>query len=96
MRDIENDKTSGKNTLVVKIGLPYAKFYHLAIILIGIISSLYYVLQLEYSLINFIFVIAFIPLTIHIFKVFKTVTPAKLDPELKKVALSTFLFSVVL
>lgn len=95
MRDIENDKASGKNTLVVKIGLSKAKIYHLAIISIGIVSSLYYVSQTEFTSINFLFCIAFVPLVIHLFKVFNTSIPANLDPELKKVALSTFLFSML-
>ena len=95
MRDIDNDKASGKNTLVVKIGLTNAKVYHIIIILTGILSSLYYVLQSESSFINFTFALSFIPLIIHLVKVFKTKIPANLDPELKKVALSTFLFSIL-
>ena len=95
MRDIENDEASGKNTLVVKIGLKKAKIYHFSIILIGISTSIIFVLQSLSSPINFIFLISFIPLIIHLFKVFKNQTPANLDPELKKVALSTFLFSIL-
>ena len=95
MRDIENDEASGKNTLVVKIGLKKAKIYHFSIILIGISTSIIFVLQSLSSPINFIFLISFIPLIIHLFKVFKNQIPANLDPELKKVALSTFLFSIL-
>jgi 1,4-dihydroxy-2-naphthoate octaprenyltransferase len=95
MRDIENDGASGKNTLVVKIGLSKAKIYHLLIILIGISTSILYILQTSFHPINFLFTISFIPLVIHLFKVFKTQAPANLDPELKKVALSTFLFSIL-
>lgn len=95
MRDIENDEASGKNTLVVKIGLKKAKFYHFSIILIGISTSIIFVLQSPYSPINFIFLISFVPLIIHLLKVFKNKIPANLDPELKKVALSTFLFSIL-
>ncbi len=95
MRDIDNDGASGKNTLVVKIGLSKAKIYHLSIILVGITTSIVYVLQNSYSIINFLFIISFIPLVIHLIKVFQTKIPANLDPELKKVALSTFLFSIL-
>ena len=95
MRDIENDGASGKNTLVVKIGLSNAKLYHLSIILIGISTSIIYVLQSSFHVINFIFLLSYIPLVIHLFKVFNTKTPSNLDPELKKVALTTFLFSIL-
>jgi 1,4-dihydroxy-2-naphthoate octaprenyltransferase len=45
--------------------------------------------------INFLPLLAFIPLFIHLFKVKKTTSPALLDPELKKVALSTFFFAIL-
>ncbi|NNE56002.1 MAG: 1,4-dihydroxy-2-naphthoate octaprenyltransferase, partial [Flavobacteriales bacterium] len=35
MRDIENDRASGKKTLVVKIGLENAKSYHASLIILG-------------------------------------------------------------
>lgn len=44
---------------------------------------------------TFLPLLAFIPLFIHLFKVKRTQSPALLDPELKKVALSTFLFAVL-
>ncbi|AGC78638.1 1,4-dihydroxy-2-naphthoate prenyltransferase [Nonlabens dokdonensis] len=47
------------------------------------------------NLIAFLPLLAFIPLLIHLIKVKKTTSPALLDPELKKVALSTFLFAVL-
>ena len=48
-----------------------------------------------YYLLFFAPLLAFIPLFIHLFKVKRTQSPALLDPELKKVALSTFLFAVL-
>ncbi|WP_298953028.1 1,4-dihydroxy-2-naphthoate octaprenyltransferase [uncultured Nonlabens sp.] len=49
----------------------------------------------NYYLIAFLPLLAFIPLFIHLFKVKRTTSPALLDPELKKVALSTFLFAIL-
>jgi 1,4-dihydroxy-2-naphthoate octaprenyltransferase len=43
----------------------------------------------------FLPLLAFIPLFIHIIKVRKTTSTALLDPELKKVALSTFFFALL-
>jgi len=96
MRDWENDKAFQKNTLVVKIGMSRAKKYHFIILIIGIVSSIFYVLQLDFRLIELIFIIAFIPMILHL----KTVArinsnPTEFDPELKKVALSTFFFSLL-
>ena len=96
MRDWENDKASGKNTLVVKIGLPKAKKYHFTILITGIASSITYALQLEFSLVELTFVLAFIPIVLHLRTVAKIKeNPTEFDPELKKVALSTFLFSIL-
>jgi len=96
MRDWENDKASQKNTLVVKVGLPKAKKYHFTILIIGITSSVAYAIQHEFRLIELIFVLAFTPVVLHLRIVSKiNDNPAEFDPELKKVALSTFLFSIL-
>jgi len=95
MRDVVNDKASGKNTLVVKIGLPFAKKYHCSILLVGITTSVLFVLKSEFMLINFLFLLSFIPLVFHLKKVLIINTPKEFDPELKKVALSAFLFSLL-
>ena len=96
MRDWENDKASQKNTLVVKIGLKKAKKYHFTILIIGIASSIAYALQLDFRLIELTFIFAFIPVVLHLGRVAKiNENPTEFDPELKKVALSTFLFSIL-
>jgi 1,4-dihydroxy-2-naphthoate octaprenyltransferase len=46
------------------------------------------------SYLNFLPLLVFIPLLFHAIKVFKTTSPSLLDPELKKVALLTFLWSI--
>lgn len=93
MRDQINDATVGKRTLVVKIGFKAAKVYHTVLIL-GAFTAL-----LTYSLltsINFLLsLIPFILLFIHLAKVWRTDIPKALDPELKKVALSTFFISLL-
>jgi 1,4-dihydroxy-2-naphthoate octaprenyltransferase len=96
MRDWENDKASGKNTLVVKIGLTKAKKYHFTILIIGIASSIFYASQLGFRLVELTFVLAFIPVVFHLRRVAEIQeNPTDFDPELKKVALSTFLFSLL-
>ena len=97
MRDWENDKASQKNTLVVKIGLLRAKKYHFTILMIGVFSSIAYVFQHEFRLIDLTFIMAFIPIILHLKTINKIDnTPTEFDPELKKVALSTFFYSILL
>lgn len=95
MRDHENDKASGKFTMAVKLGVQKAKYYHYTIITIGILSSLFFILQDQFMPLNLIFTIAYLPLIKHMRTVYKNSTPENLDPELKKVALSTFAFSLL-
>jgi 1,4-dihydroxy-2-naphthoate octaprenyltransferase len=45
---------------------------------------------------NFLFYLAFIPLLIHINVVIKVTNPKDFDPQLKVLALTTFLFSILL
>lgn len=95
MRDIENDKKSNKNTLVVKMGLQKAKKYHYLLLIISFISILIYTLLTEKTFLNFIYLIAFIPIFSHFKRVRKNTIPKKLDPELKKLALSIFILAIL-
>lgn len=95
MRDEINDKKAKKNTLVVKLGSKKAKVYHYLLIIFALVSALIYSFLNYRSLLQFLFLVAFIPLFINIITVKKNVIPSELDSELKKVALSTFLFAVL-
>ncbi|MGB5981020.1 MAG: 1,4-dihydroxy-2-naphthoate octaprenyltransferase [Nonlabens sp.] len=100
MRDVENDKFSGKNTLVVKVGLKRARIFHIAILAIAFICAYLYASHLYLFLdkitrLIYLPLIAFIPIVIHSIKVVRNKVPALFDPELKKVALSTFLYSLL-
>lgn len=94
MRDIENDRTSNKNTLVVKIGSKNAKTYHSLLIIVAFWSQFSFVLLTE-KLILLISLIPFILLFIHLKTVRNNQEPRLLDPELKKVALSTFFMAIL-
>jgi 1,4-dihydroxy-2-naphthoate octaprenyltransferase len=96
MRDIKSDEKAAKVTLAVKLGVKYVKIYHatlitLAIILSGLFGVLYYT-----SPFNLIFVVAYIPLLIHLIKVNKITDFKDFDPELKKLALTTFLLALLM
>ncbi|MEN3324184.1 1,4-dihydroxy-2-naphthoate octaprenyltransferase [Mariniflexile soesokkakense] len=96
MRDIESDKKSNKITLVVKMGIDNAKVYHAAIISLAIVLSGLFGILYFTSFYNLMFIVVYIPLIIHIKKVLKNTDAKLLDPELKKVALSTVLLAVLM
>ena len=93
MRDIENDKIAGKNTLVVKMGLKWAKKYHEIILAIGMLSFMVFLMLIKSSLIPVLLIN--IPIIMNMNKVNKSEKYEDFDPELKKVALSTFALSIL-
>ena len=93
MRDIENDTIAGKNTLVVKMGLHWAKKYQEACIAMASILFIVFCIVVKVSAIPVL--IINIPLLLHIGKIKKSEKYEDFDPELKKVALSTFALSIL-
>ncbi len=92
MRDIENDKNSGKNTVVVKIGTRKARVYHSLLIVLAILCGVFYAILNYHSPWQFIF-IAVIPLFIRdLMRILRINEQNLLDPFLKKLALSTFAY----
>lgn len=96
MRDEASDKKSGKNTIVVKMGGQAAKKYHYFLIITAMVSVVVFAILSDYNFDQYLFLLAYIPLTKHLIVVSKNKEPKLLDPELKRVALSTFLLSVLL
>ncbi|WP_299523231.1 1,4-dihydroxy-2-naphthoate polyprenyltransferase [uncultured Lutibacter sp.] len=95
MRDMDSDIKSGKRTLVVKIGSELAKYYHYYLLTSSFLFALLYSMVHYKSPVQFLFIIAYIPIYRHFIIVYKNKIPKLLDPELKKLALSTFLFSLL-
>jgi 1,4-dihydroxy-2-naphthoate octaprenyltransferase len=95
LRDHESDKESGKNTIIVKIGFLYGKYYHNFLLITSFLCLLFFILSNFQNWLQCISLLAYIPITIHLLKVRKTEDAIKLDPELKKLALSTFLMAIL-
>ncbi|MBP6459281.1 MAG: 1,4-dihydroxy-2-naphthoate octaprenyltransferase [Crocinitomicaceae bacterium] len=93
MRDQVNDKAAGKITLVVKLGKVRAKYYHYFLILSGIVFSAFFLQNL--GMLRFLFLIPYCILTLHLNRVKNTEDEKDFDPELKKVALTTFLIALL-
>lgn len=95
LRDVVSDKKHGKITLVVKMGFENGKRYHTILILSAFIGfAIFSWLQIEGPL-NWFYLLAFVPIFVHLAKVIRTKEPVLLDGELKKLALGTFLLSVL-
>ena len=95
LRDFESDKKANKNTMVVKMGFQNGKKYHYLLMCIAFISMLIFAAFNAQAWYHFIPLAAFIPVGFHTFKVYKIKEPRLLDPELKKLALSTFFFAIL-
>lgn len=96
MRDVENDTVMGKNTIVVKMGFQKAKQYHFWLILTATIAFNTYTMNIFSKWYQFIYLLAFIPLLKNLSIVSKSQNPKTLDPELKRLSLSTFFISLLL
>tara|TARA_R110002096_G_scaffold27330_9_gene83779 strand:+ start:5363 stop:6265 length:903 start_codon:yes stop_codon:yes gene_type:complete len=96
MRDRISDQKSNKITLAVKLGAKKVKVYHNILIIGAIIFSGLFGLLFYTTPYNLIFVITYIPLILHLKRVNKNIEPKLLDPELKKLALTTVLLAILL
>lgn len=94
MRDFENDKASNKNTLVVSLGLANAKIYHTSIIVGSFIALILFISAKQWWW-SCLSILPYIVLTKHIITVWKIKYPKNFDPEMKKVALSTFMIALL-
>jgi 1,4-dihydroxy-2-naphthoate octaprenyltransferase len=96
MRDEESDRKAGKNTIVVKMGGAAAKKYHFFLVISAMVLVLLFAALNHFNFDQYIFVVAYFPLIGHLITVYKNKNPKLLDPELKKLAISTFLLAILL
>ncbi len=95
MRDIISDSKSGKKTLAVQLGPQKSRIYHVFLIVISLVCMIVFNSIFADSWRQWISLVAFLPLLFHVFRIFRFKDPLQLDPELKKIALSTFLLSLL-
>jgi 1,4-dihydroxy-2-naphthoate octaprenyltransferase len=96
MRDEESDRKANKNTLVVKMGGAWAKKYHFFLVISAMVLVVVFAVLNRFNFDQYIFVVAYFPMASHLLTVYRNKHPKFLDPELKKLAISTFLLSVLL
>jgi 1,4-dihydroxy-2-naphthoate octaprenyltransferase len=98
LRDLENDRKTGKLSIPVRIGKLYGFYYQKTIMLLGICTFIIYLMYqgkpIQLSQ-NIIIMAGWYPLVQIIKQLNSKMTPAQIDPYLKKTALST-LFMIVI
>lgn len=94
LRDFVSDKKSRKNTLVVHMGFARGKTYHYLLLLSAFVCIFVFITMNLDGWQAYLPLLAFAPIFLHIYKVYKTKNPGQLDSELKKLALSTFFLAV--
>ncbi len=94
MRDIENDRASGKITLAVKLGIRGAKIYHAGLTVLSFLCFLgYSTLYGPWPWYRYLYLLVFLLL----FRILDEIRPKNgraLDPYLKLTSLSGFLLAI--
>lgn len=96
MRDRLSDTGANKNTLAVRLGDKGAKIYHLSLLIGALVCCVSFAVLSRFETVQYFFLLPFLLLIKHGWFVWKNKTLANLDPELKKLALSTFFISLLL
>ena len=92
MRDIESDKTAGKLSIPVRIGYKKAVYYHWFLLMAGLLASLIFVWINQGSWFKYLFLLSIPLLLRNAIAVHNIDNPAKLDPYLKQMAITTLIF----
>jgi len=96
MRDRESDFTSDKITMAVKLGEKKSKVYFILLMILAAATSIADVSLTAHHLTEFIQLLIFLPIGILVIKVSKITVLEEYNDFLKPLALSTFLYSILL
>lgn len=96
MRDIENDKASGKNTIATRLGLPKAKIYHavMQLVVIGCFLAFNFTYAAS-PWYRFSYAIVFIYQLFLLKNIVRSNGGRSLDPYLKLTSMSGFLLAIL-
>jgi 1,4-dihydroxy-2-naphthoate octaprenyltransferase len=96
MRDRISDKESGKRTLSVQLGFSKSKLLHVIYGIICLMSSFFLAMQHEFLVMPLVFLcFSWLWIFIHLTFVLRVKDEKNYDPQLKIVALSTFISSAL-
>ena len=91
IRDIQSDTLAGKQSIPVRLGLGRARTYHWMLIIGGLLAAFIYVLIEYLSPWQLLFLLS-VPLFVRNGLAVSKRPPAKLDPYLKQLSLTTLFF----
>jgi len=91
MRDILGDRKAGKKTLVVILGPIRARWYHLFLIASAPLALILYTMVNYKQPVQYLFLLTLPVLVLHLATVFKAKSPTEYDPQLKRLAMTTFI-----
>ena len=92
IRDIVSDKAAGKISLAVRMGPRGARIYHAILLIVAWLTAIVYSFKQDANPVIWIFVPV---LLIHIMHLRRVWNADQIDPELKVLALSTVLFTIL-
>ncbi|WP_420153080.1 1,4-dihydroxy-2-naphthoate polyprenyltransferase [Siphonobacter sp.] len=95
IRDLDNDRRNGKNSIPVRLGAARAKTYHWLLLSTGLVCAAAYVILEHPNWSSYLFLLT-LPLFWKIASgVQKGQRPEEIDPYLKRMSLSTLLFVIL-
>ena len=94
LRDIENDKQSGKYTIPVRLGLTNAKHYHAILVNCGVMLSFYFLSFVYNAWWNWFFALPLVFCFRNVIVVYQNENPSELYPLLKQFSLSVLFFVI--
>lgn len=95
IRDIDSDRLAGKMSIPVRLGRKKAVIYHWSLLIIGMVAASVFAFQLEFKPIRLLFLLSFPFFVMNGIAVQTKVKPGEIDPYLKQLALTTFVFMLL-
>lgn len=95
LRDIEQDKKAGKNTLAVRLGAMNGRIYHCLLLGVAALGYLLFALQTFQKGISFTFLLAYPLLLKHARFVYRSQDPLLLRPMLAQMSLIALLINLL-
>ncbi|MFZ7130229.1 1,4-dihydroxy-2-naphthoate polyprenyltransferase [Avibacterium avium] len=95
LRDIEQDKKAGKNTLAVRLGAKNGRIYHCTLLAVGALCYVIFALANFHHLLSFIFLLAYPLLVKHALYVYHSQDPLLLRPMLGQMSMLALLTNLL-
>jgi len=96
LRDIEQDRKAGKNTLAVRLGPHNGRVYHCLLLSIAALFYLLFALMNLRNPLSFVFLLTYPLLFKHAYFVFSHKEPVALRPMLAQMSLIALLITLIL